>query len=91
MRILVVALALAGCTQPPESTPPPTRECDAAPAQRLVGRQRSEATVREAQRLSHANAVRVLRPGQIITMEYRADRVNIRIDTQEKILAITCG
>lgn len=91
MRLLVAALLLAGCTPPPQPAPPPARECDAAAAQRLIGRQRSPALVQEAQRLSRANAVRVLRPGQMVTMEYRADRVNIRVDTQDKVLAISCG
>ena len=91
MRILLAALALAGCAPPPESTPPPVRDCNAAAVQVLIGRQRTTALVQEVQRLSHADAVRVLRPGQMVTMEYRADRVNIRVDAQDKVVAITCG
>ena len=91
MKLLAAALMLTACTPPPESTPPPSRECNAAAAQGLIGRQGGPALTQEAQRLSGAAAVRFLRPGQMVTMEFRADRLNIRVDTQGKVLAITCG
>jgi hypothetical protein len=91
MRLLLAALALTACTPPPAPTPPPNRACNAAAAQGLIGRQGGPALAQVAQRLSRARTVRFLRPGQMVTMEYRADRLNIRLDTQEKVLAITCG
>jgi len=95
VRILLAAAALigAGCTEPPQSTPPPPEHaaCNAAASQGLIGRQQSPALVQEARRRTGAGAVRVLRPGQMVTMEYRADRLNIRVDAQGKVLAITCG
>ena len=93
MRILLAALALTACAPlpPPQPGPTPDRECNAAAAQSLIGRETSPALIDEARRLSGARAVRVLRPGQMVTMEYRADRLNIRIDTREKVLALSCG
>ncbi len=98
MKILLGGMILlsAGCVPPPHGDPvpplpPENAECNAAAAQNLVGRQESPELTAEAQRLSGARAVRVLRPGQMITMEYRADRLNIRIDTRQKVLAVTCG
>lgn len=96
MLIAGAALLSAGCVPPPHGDPvpplPPEHvECNAAAVQGLVGRQESSELAAEAQRLSGARAVRVLRPGQMITMEYRADRLNIRIDTRQKVLAMTCG
>ena len=97
MRILVVALALGGCipaASPPESTPPPPAEagaCNAAPAQGLIGRQSSPSLAEEARRLSGARVWRWLRPGQIVTMEYRADRLNLHLDAQDKVERINCG
>ena len=97
MKILLGGMILlsAGCVPPPhgDPVPPPPEhaECNAAAVQGLVGRQEGPELAAEAQRLSGARAVRVLRPGQMITMEYRADRLNIRIDTRQKVLAMTCG
>ena len=97
MRILVAALALAGAscssrTPPPQSTPPPaTQDCNAAPAQGLIGRPASPELGAEAQRLSGARVWRWLRPGQIVTMEFRADRLNLRLDAQDRVEGISCG
>ena len=65
--------------------------CDAAGAQSLVGRPASSAVAAEAQRLTGAGVVRWLQPGQIITMEFRADRLNLVLDGQNRIEAIRCG
>ena len=69
---------------------PPAR-CDAAPAQGLVGRSATPELAREAQRLSGARVWRWLRPGQIVTMEFRADRLNIRLDARDKVEGLSCG
>ena len=93
MRLLLAALALTACTPPPASTPPPPEAgaCNAAPAQGLIGRPASASVAEEAQRLTGARVWRWLRPGQIVTMEYRADRLNLRLNAEDKVAAITCG
>ena len=99
MRLLLAALALTsgGCTTgappPMESVPvaEPGSLCDAARPQELIGRQASPAVAREARRLSGARTARFLRPGQIVTMEYRADRLNLHLDAQDKGERIICG
>ncbi len=91
---VVAFLALGGCppAQPPASTPPPeAAACNADAAQGLIGRQASPELGREAQRLAGAGTWRWLRPGQIVTMEYRADRLNLKLDAQDRVEAITCG
>ena len=65
--------------------------CDPAPAQGLLGRPASPVLAAEAQRLSGARVWRWLRPGQIVTMEFRADRLNLRLDAQDKVESISCG
>ncbi len=93
MRIVLAALTLTACSpQPVQSTPPPEGgACDAAATQGLVGRQASPWLGREAQRLAGAGTWRWLRPGQIVTMEYRADRLNLKLDARDRVEAITCG
>jgi hypothetical protein len=65
--------------------------CNAAKAQPLVGRARSAKLGSEALRLSGAGTLRWLRPGDIVTMEYREDRLNIEIDAKGRVKAVRCG
>jgi hypothetical protein len=93
MKALAAAAMLIGlcscATAPaPESS---VRSCDASKAQSLVGQAASGQLAAEAQRLSGAEMVRWLQPGQIITMEFRADRLNLVLDAQNKIQSIRCG
>jgi positive regulator of sigma E activity len=98
MRMLIGALALAtaGCaTVPAESEPVlpvhGTGSCDAVAAQKLIGQAATAGLAAEAQRLSGAEMVRWLRPGQMVTMEYREGRLNIQLDEQNRVSAIRCG
>lgn len=95
LAFILLAPALAACVhaeRPPPDAPPATGgACNAAPAQGLIGREASEALAREAQRLTGAGAVRWLRPGQIVTMEFRADRLNLHLDARDRVERIVCG
>jgi hypothetical protein len=98
VRILLAGAALlsVGCIPQPhgDPVPPLPREnaaCNAVPAQALVGRQASPDLAAEAQRLTGARVWRWLRPGQIVTMEYRADRLNLHLDADDKVERIVCG
>jgi hypothetical protein len=96
--MMTMACAPAPAAEGPEA-PQPAAEpsgtdsaaCDASKAQHLVGRDGTEALAAEAKRLSGANTARFLRPGQIVTMEFRADRLNILVDETNKVTAIRCG
>lgn len=65
--------------------------CDADPAQKLVGKTFSDSIEREARSLSGSRHVRTLRPGQVITMEYDPERLNLRLDSGDVITTIGCG
>lgn len=65
--------------------------CDAEAAQRFVGRNADEGTVRAAVSASGAKAVRVIEPDMMVTMDYRGDRLNIHVDAAGKIIGINCG
>jgi hypothetical protein len=41
--------------------------------------------------LSGSSVVRTLRPGQVVTMEYRFDRVSIHLDDKGYVTRVTCG
>jgi hypothetical protein len=66
-------------------------ECDAGPARTLVGRKRSAGLGTEAQRLSGAASLRWIEPDSMVTMDYRADRLNIEVDSSGKVTALRCG
>jgi Peptidase inhibitor I78 family len=65
--------------------------CRAEAAQRFVGQQSDRATVQAAVAASGAKSARVIEPGMMVTMDYRGDRLNIRVDANGRIVALTCG
>ena len=40
---------------------------------------------------THSRTARVIRPGQAVTMDFRGDRVNLMLDTQDRVDKVTCG
>jgi hypothetical protein len=96
MKFLIGAmLMVSGCaaTPPAEAEVPAHNggNCHALPAQKLVGSPKSRAAGAEALRLSGARTLRWLAAGTIVTMEYRADRLNIHLDERNRISRINCG
>ena len=90
----MVMTAMAGCATAAEEVPvrgETGRKCDASKAQGLVGRMASEALGAEALRLSGAGKLRWIAPGMAVTMDFREDRLNIRLDGRNMVTAITCG
>jgi hypothetical protein len=98
---VVAGLLLAGCAglnspPPHEPAPPPPRvetrgECGAGQVQDRVGREFSEALGEAIQAESGAATMRVIRPGEAVTLDYRADRLNVRLDENDIITEIGCG
>jgi hypothetical protein len=71
--------------------PAEATECRAAPAQELVGERYRRRVPTRAKRLSGARTVRVIWPGQMMTMDFRADRVNLRVNYRRLVTAVSCG
>lgn len=100
---LGLALLLAGCaglnTAPgpePERAPPPPRvaDGDACGAERVqdhIGRAHDAALGEAIRAESGAASMRVVRPGEAVTLDYRADRLNVRLDADGIIAEIVCG
>ena len=97
--------ALSACTAAPtpETTaspfpalpPPPMAEpaasCDQAKGGWAVGKPADEALVAKVISDTGAKYSRTLRPGMMVTMEFDGNRVNIRVDNNKIVLAVTCG
>lgn len=93
---VALLLALSGCATPsplPSGDPASNGQavCDAGTAQWAIGKPATTDTIERVRVDSHSRVVRVLHPGQIITMEFSAERVDIRVDGNNVILAVTCG
>ena len=86
---LVVACNLAGCVPtppPPSFETPPVDSCGANELQSLVGQPDLV-----LQTLRFAAPTRIIRPGMAVTMDYAPGRLNIEINSEDRIRAVRCG
>lgn len=65
--------------------------CDAQPAQGVIGQPSTAKAVEDARVRSGALMARVLRPGQMVTKEFNAQRLNLEVDAGGRIVAARCG
>lgn len=82
-------LTLAACDLPPPFPAPdpgPVGTCGADGLQGLVGQH-----VSVLGGMSFPGPVRVIRPGDAVTMDYNPDRINIEVSDAQRILRIFCG
>ena len=94
LPLLAALLALGACAAPPapqEPEAPAAVGCDASKAQFAVGQEPGLAVQDQARTRSGARIVRTLRPGQAVTMEYNAARLNLNLDTGGRIVRVSCG
>ena len=94
---LATVLPLAACstTMPPMNTggpyPPLEMQCDADRARWAIGREATAEVVEEVRAATQSRDVRVIHPGQAVTMDYSTVRVNIHVNERNAITSITCG
>jgi len=88
-RLLVALLALSACAETPG--PNASGKCDASGVQAMVGQLDGAALHKRALRRSGARTLRVIKPGTMVTMDYREDRLNIHLDAQGRVTDLTCG
>lgn len=96
LSIATAALALSACatgSAPPmaDPLPPAATRCNADAARMLVGETATAQNVDLARQRAGAEIARVLRPGQVVTMEYREGRLNVHVDAQDVITRLACG
>lgn len=84
--MLMAVLLLAQVPAQDEVAP-----CDAAPAEVLVGERYRRHVPTRARKLSGARTVRVAWPGQMMTDDFREDRLTIRVDHRRTITDVSCG
>ena len=86
------ASTAAPAATPPAATPAvPEQACQVEPVQHVVGSKYTPELGEKVRELSGSMVVRVLHPGEVVTMEFRFDRVNITVDDAGAITQVTCG
>lgn len=91
LRAMLLALPLAGLAGCVEPLPPPTPlepdpdACKASQYQGLIGQ---PASVLSA--MTFPAGTRVINPGDAVTMDFRADRLNIEVGVNGRIDKIGC-
>lgn len=93
------ALVLAGCSSSGTSEPAkgamaaeavPTR-CEAKAAEFVIGKKASPELLEQARTRAGAQNARVLQPDDMVTLEYRSDRLNLNTDDNLVITRVNCG
>ena len=94
MRKLLVSAALLPCACAPAQIPPaelPSRTCSNETLGSFVGQ---PATSEVGARMLAASGARVIRwvgVGMAVTMDYRMDRLTVRLDSGNRITSASCG
>jgi hypothetical protein len=94
---LLGAAWLAGCAglQPDPGRPgeaaAQSGACHADRVQWAIGAEATQDTMARVWRESHAGLLRPIAPGQPVTKEFRADRVNVALDRDNRIVRVYCG
>ncbi len=91
--VLVLALPMAACAPMPPQQGGPSMEmqCVAEAASWAMGMGVTDEIVQRVRVDTRSRDVRVIRPGQAVTMDYRADRVNIKLNERDAIVGVSCG
>ncbi|MFE8646674.1 I78 family peptidase inhibitor [Sphingomonas sp. NCPPB 2930] len=92
-------MSLQACSLLPSRAPAPSMDavpaggavCDATNAQFAVGKTVDMRLGEEAAGRAGASVVRVLRPGQVVTMEFNASRLTLDADAQGVVIRARCG
>ncbi|WP_033365709.1 I78 family peptidase inhibitor [Bordetella sp. FB-8] len=81
----------SGTSYTPMSSDSPSSDCDSDRVQNMLGQTYSDGTGESVRRRSGSRAIRLLEPGQVMTMEYDPYRINIILDGKGAIQALHCG
>ena len=65
--------------------------CDASNAAFTVGKPATPELLEQARKASGAQIARVLKPTDMITLEYRSERLNLNADDKGVVTRVNCG
>jgi hypothetical protein len=96
---LFAVTLLAGCssttsesaTDPVTTTDTGHSRCDAKAAEFTLGKAASPELLEQARTRAGAQNARFLMPDDMVTLEYRSDRLNLNTDTNRVVTRVNCG
>ncbi|MFC3270226.1 I78 family peptidase inhibitor [Vulcaniibacterium thermophilum] len=77
--------------RPPQPGAVSSAQCDADRAAWAIGQQASAEVMERIRADTGSSKARLIRPGQMVTMEYDGTRVNVDVDDRNVITAVRCG
>ena len=91
LSLLLLAPLAVACTSlaPPLATPGDA--CSPASLARYTGLAANDALVARMKRETGKTALRWVRPGMVVTMEYREDRLTIYLDAANRVERASCS
>jgi hypothetical protein len=93
----LLAVSMAACSSTPAGDGAPATPadamagCNADAAQSAVGKQATADVVEQARKVAGAQVARTLKPGQMVTMEFREGRLNLQVDDNNVVTEVRCG
>lgn len=99
LATLAVAAVLAGCStggnsgggKVPEASAGNDGRCEASGADFAIGKPGSAALLEQARKASGSQMARILKPHDVVTLEYRSERLNLNVDEQGVVTRVNCG
>ncbi|QCI13253.1 hypothetical protein E6B08_18595 [Pseudomonas putida] len=98
LATLLLATALAGCSSGGSSgTTAPTApvgndgRCQASGADFAIGKPGTAELLEQARKASGSQMARILKPHDVVTLEYRSERLNLGVDEQGVVTRVNCG
>src|SRR5690348_13387918 len=93
--LMLTPALLAACStapaQPVMHGTVPGRICNAAGTESFIGQEGTSESGAAIMRATNSAVLRWAPPGYMLTMDYSASRVTVRLDSTRKITAINCG
>ena len=89
---LLVLTLLASCTSVAPATPVrPADACLPATLDQFIGQSQSKELNARMLGITGKTALRWVRPGMAVTMDYREDRLTVYLDAASKVERASCG
>ncbi len=100
LATLLLAAALGGCSSgggasadasAPAVSAGNDGRCQASGADFAIGKPGSADLLEQARKASGSQMARILTPHDVVTLEYRSERLNLNVDEQGVVTRVNCG